>query len=65
MQQHEDTMSDRAYINPTWRIDEDCTLRVYLKGDELFALEMTPSQAIKMAADLIIAARRPRPSTAA
>jgi hypothetical protein len=65
MQQHEGTMSDRAYINPTWRIDEDCTLRVYLKGDELFALEMTPSQAIKMAADLIIAARRPRPPSAA
>ena len=58
-------MSDRAYINPTWRIDDDCTLRVYLKGDELFALEMTPSQAIKMAADLIIAARSPRPSTVA
>jgi hypothetical protein len=58
-------MSDRAYTNPSWQIDADCTLRVYLKGNELFALEMTPDQAIKMAAELIIAARRMQSSKAA
>ena len=61
MQQHEGTMRDGP--KPTWRIDDDCTLRVFLGGEQIFALEMTPGQAIKTAADLIIAARGMRQHT--
>lgn len=42
----------------TWHVYDDCTLRVYRGGTIACALSLRPDEAIKMAADLIIAARR-------
>jgi hypothetical protein len=44
----------------TWHVYDDCTLKAFRDGREVVALEFTPSQAIKVAADLIIAAERRR-----
>ncbi|MFZ9916614.1 MAG: hypothetical protein ACO3IB_14950 [Phycisphaerales bacterium] len=43
---------------PTWHVYDDCTLKVFERQRQVLALEPTPSEAIKLAADLIIAARR-------
>lgn len=51
-------------MKPTWHVYDDCTLKVFLRQDEMFSLEMTPDQAIKMATDLIIAAQRMRQKAA-
>ena len=53
-------MPDLDFLKPTWHVYEDCTLKVFFKHQEMFALEMTPDQAIKMATDLIIAAQKLR-----
>lgn len=61
MQQYEaPDMPDRDFLKPTWHVYDDCTLKVFFRHDEMFALEMTPDQAIKMATDLIIAAQKLR-----
>ena len=43
---------------PTWHVYDDCTLKVFERQRQVLALELTPSEAIKLGADLIIAARR-------
>lgn len=59
MQQDEaPSMPDRDFLKPTWHVYDDCTLKIFFRHQEMFALEFTPDQAIKLAADLIIAARR-------
>lgn len=44
----------------TWHVYDDCSLRIYISGEQIACLNLTPDQAIKLAADLIIAARRPK-----
>ena len=50
----------KEFLKPTWHVYDDCTLKVFLRQNEMFAIEMTPDEAIKMATDLIIAAQRMR-----
>jgi hypothetical protein len=44
----------------TWHVYDDCTLKAFRNGDEIVALTFSPAQAVKVAADLIIAAERLR-----
>lgn len=44
----------------TWHVYDDCMLKVFRDGKEVVALSFSPSQAVKVAADLIIAAERMR-----
>lgn len=44
----------------TWHVYDDCTLKAFKDGKEVVALEFTPSQAVKVAADLLIASERMR-----
>jgi hypothetical protein len=48
----------KEFFKPTWHVYDDCTLKVFERQREVLALELTPDQAIKLAVDLIIAARR-------
>lgn len=54
----------KEFLRPTWHVYDDCTLKIFERHREIMALELTPDQAIKMAADLIIAAQRMRQKTA-
>jgi hypothetical protein len=44
----------------TWHVYDDCTLKAFRSGQEVVALRFTPSQAVRVAADLIINAERMR-----
>lgn len=50
----------KEYTRTTWHVYDDCTLKVFEGHREILAFEMTPDQAIRMAADLIIKAQRIR-----
>ena len=53
-----DEVEGKEFLRPTWHVYDDCVLKVFSRHREIVAVELTPDQAIKLAADLIIAARR-------
>jgi hypothetical protein len=48
----------KEFLRPTWHVYDDCVLKVFERHREIMALELTPDQALKLAADLIASARR-------
>lgn len=51
-------VGDLTYLRPSWVVDPlTGALRVYQNGAELVRIELTPSQAMAMAGDLIRCAK--------